>query len=90
MLLIRFIAVAQQLKILFITFFTVSTFQLHEKTFSMKSQLLADASLIGMKSKLFRLFYANPIYSVNNNKLILDPSISIFLKPKDLADQFHR
>ena len=52
MLLIRFVAAAQQLKILFITSFTVPTFTLHKTPFSMKSQLLTDPLLIKMKSKL--------------------------------------
>ena len=53
--LIRFVTEAQQLKILFITTFTLPTFQLHEIPFSMKSQLLTDPLLIKMKSKLFKL-----------------------------------
>ena len=57
MLLIRFVAAAQQLKILFITSFTVPTFQLHEIPFSMKSQLLTDPLLIKMISKLFKISF---------------------------------
>ena len=53
----RLVAAAQELKILFITFFTVPTFQLHKISFSMKSQLLTDPLLIKMKSKLFKLSY---------------------------------
>ena len=55
MLLIRFVAAAQQLKILFITSFTVPTFTPHKTPFSMKSQLLTDPLLIKMKSKLRKL-----------------------------------
>ena len=54
MLLIRFVAAAQELKIQFITSFTVPTFQLHEIPFSMKPQLFTDPLLIKMKSKLFK------------------------------------
>ena len=83
MLLIRFVAAAQQLKILFITYFTVPTFQLHEIPFSMKSQLLTDLLVIKMKLKLFKTFlYGNPAYFVNDNKLILDASIKYILKTK--------
>ena len=57
MLLIRFVAAAQELKILFITSFTVPTFLLHEIPFSMKSQLLTDPLLIKMISKLFKLSF---------------------------------
>ena len=57
MLLIRFVAAAQELKILFITSFTVPTFQLHEIPFSMKSQSLTNPLLIKMKSKLFKLSF---------------------------------
>ena len=57
MLLIRFVAGAQQIKILFITSFTVPDFELHKIIFSMKSQLLADPLLIKMKSKFFKLFF---------------------------------
>ena len=66
MLLIRFLAAAQELKILFINSFTVPTFQLHEIPFSMKSQLLADPLLIKMKSKLFKLSFmeTQPILSM--------------------------
>ena len=56
MLLIRFVAAAQELKILFITSFTVPTFLLHEIPFSMKSQLLTDPLLIKI-SKLFKLSF---------------------------------
>ena len=83
MLLIRFVAAAQKLKILFITFFTVPTFQLHEIPFSMKSQLLTGPLLIKMKSKLFKIsFYGNLTYSVNDNKLIVDASIMYILETK--------
>ena len=66
MLLIRFVAAAQELKILFITSFTVPTFQLHEIPFSMKSQLLTNPLLIKMKSKLFKLSFmeTQPILSM--------------------------
>ena len=57
MLLIHFVAAAQELKILFITSFTVPTFLLHEIPFSMKSQLLTDPLLIKMISKLFKLSF---------------------------------
>ena len=57
MLLIHFAAVAQELKILFISSFTVPTFQLHEMPFLMRSQLLTDPLLIKMKSKLFKLSF---------------------------------
>ena len=51
MLLIRFVAVAQQLKI---QFFAVPTFQLHQIPFSMKYQLLTDPLLIKIKPKLLK------------------------------------
>ena len=57
MLLIHFAAVAQELKILFISSFTVPTFQLHEMPFLMRSQLLTDPLLLKMKSKLFKLSF---------------------------------
>ena len=44
-------------KILSITSFTVSTLQMHEISFSMKSQLLTDPLLIKMKLKLFKLSF---------------------------------
>ena len=75
MLLIRFVPAAEQLKILFITSYTVPTFQLHEIPFSMKSQLLAYQ--IKYEIKIIRTFlYGNPTYSVNDNKLILDARIN--------------
>ena len=74
MLLICFVAAAQQLKILFITSLTVPTFQLHEIPFSMKSQLLTDPLLIKMISKLFTLSFMET-----------EPIL-----PKDLRDQFSR
>ena len=52
-----FVAAAQQPKTLFITFLTVPTFQLREKSFSIKSQLLTDPLLIKTKSKLSKLFF---------------------------------
>ena len=57
---------AHELKILFITSFTVPTTQLHEIPFSMKSQLLTEPLLIKMKSKLFRLSFmkTQPILSM--------------------------
>ena len=69
MLLIRFVAAAQQLKILFITSFTVPTSQLHEIPFSMKSQLLTDLLLIKMKLKLLKLSFmeTQPILSMITN-----------------------
>ena len=69
MLLIRFLAAVQELKILFINSFTAPTFQLHEIPFSMKSQLLADPLLIKMKSKLFKLSFmeTQPILSMIMN-----------------------
>ena len=69
MLLIRFVATAQQLKILSMTSFTVPIFQLHEIPFSMKPQLLTDALLIKMKSKLFKLSFmeTQPILSMITN-----------------------
>ena len=84
MLLIRFVTEAQQLKILFITTFTLPTFQLHEIPFSIKSQLLTDPLLIKMKSKLFKLSIMEnqSIHSVNDNKLILDASIKYILENK--------
>ena len=66
----------RQSEILFITAFTVPTFQFHEIPFSIKSELLTDSLLIKTKSKLFKpSFYGNPTCSVNDNKLILDLSI---------------
>ena len=47
------VAAAQQ-SVLFITSFTVPTFQLREIPFSMKSKLLIDQLLIKTKSKLFK------------------------------------
>ena len=83
MLLIHFVAAAQELKILFITSFTVRTFQLHEMSFSMKSQLLTDPLLMKMKSKFSKTFlYRNPTYSVNDNKLIFDAGIKYISETK--------
>ena len=71
MLLIRFVAAAQELKILFITSFTVPTFLLHEIPFSMKSQLLIVIDQDDIK--IIPTFpYGNRSYSVNDNKLILE------------------
>ena len=69
MLLIRLVASAQQLKILFINSFTIPTFQLHEIPFSMKSQLLTDPLLIKMKLKLFKISFmeTQPILSMMTN-----------------------
>ena len=66
MLLIHFVAEAQQSKLLSITSFTVPTFQLYEIPFSVKSQLLTDPSLIKMKSKLLKLSFmeTQPILSI--------------------------
>ena len=81
-LLIRLVAAGQQLKIP-IGFFTIPTIQLHEIPFQMKLQLLADPLLIKTKSKFplfpkFQTFlYGNAIYSINDNKLILDTSTKI-------------
>ena len=80
MLLISLVAAALELKMLFITSFTVPIFQLHEIPFSMKLQLLTDPLLIKMKSKIYFL-YGNPTYSVNN-KLILDGSMKYILETK--------
>ena len=68
-LLIRFLSAAQELKILFITSFTVPTFQLHEIPFSMKSQLLTDPFQIKMKSKFISLSFmeTQPILSMITN-----------------------
>ena len=68
-LLIRFLSAAQELKILFITSFTVPTFQLHEIPFSMKSQLLTDPFQIKMKSKFISLSFmeTQPILSLITN-----------------------
>ena len=68
-LLIRFLSAAQELKILFITSFTVPTFQLHEIPFSMKSQLLTDPLQIKMKSKFINLSFmeTQPILSMITN-----------------------
>ena len=62
----RFVAAAQQLKILFISSFTVPIFWLHEIPFSMKSPLLTDPLLIKVKSKLFKLSFmeTQPILSI--------------------------
>ena len=57
MLLSCFVAAAQQLKILFITPFTVPNFQMHNIPFSMKSQLLTYQLLTKMKLKLFILSF---------------------------------
>ena len=69
MLLIHFVAAAQQLKILFITSFTVPTFQLHEIPFSMKSQFLSDLLMIKIKLELFKLSFmeTQPILSMITN-----------------------
>ena len=68
-------------KILFITSFTVLTFQLCKIPFSMKLQLLADPLLIKTKSKLLKLFlYGNPTYSANDNKLFLDATLKYNLE----------
>ena len=67
MLLTRFVASAQQLKMLFINSFTIPTFQLHE--IAMKSQLLTDPLLIKMKLKLFKISFmeTQPILSMMTN-----------------------
>ena len=79
MLLIRFVAATQQLKILFITSSTVPTFQLREIPFS-----IIDEDEI----KTIQTFlYGNPNYSVNDNKLILDASINYILETKRFDGQ---
>ena len=50
----HFVAAAQQLKMLFITSFTVPTFQVRKIFLSMKAQLLAAELLTKTKSKLFK------------------------------------
>ena len=79
MLLIRFVAAAQELKILFITSFTVPNFQLHEEI------AIVDRSIIDQDEiKIIFLYGRNPAYSVNVNKLILDASIKYILEIKGL------
>ena len=57
MLLINFVAAAQQPKKFFITSFTPSTFQLREIPFLMKLQLLTDPLLIKTKLKSFNFSF---------------------------------
>ena len=81
MLLIRFVAAAQELKILFITSFTVPTFHLDEIPFN--EIAIVDRSIIDQDDiKIIQTFlYGNPTYSVND-KLILDASIKYILETK--------
>ena len=70
MMLIRFVATAQQLKILIITSFTVPTLQLQEIP-------LIDQDEI----KIIQTFFSgNPTYFVNDNKLIFDSSEQYILE----------
>ena len=82
MLLIHFVAAAQELKILFITSFTVPTFHLDEIPFN--EIAIVDRSIIDQDDiKIIQTFlYGNPSYSVNDNRLILDASIKYILETK--------
>ena len=73
MLLICFVAAAQELKIPFITSFTFPTFQLHKIPFSIKSQLLTEPLLIKINSKLFKLSFmeTQPILSMRINQFLM-------------------
>ena len=80
MLLISFVAAAQQLKILSITSFTVPTFQLH----FLNEIVIVDRSIIDQDEiKVIQTFYyGNSTYSVNDKKLIFDASIKFILETK--------
>ena len=82
MLLIRFVAATQELKIMFITSFTVPTSlsSLH----CLKEIAIVDRSIIDQDEiKIIQTFlYGNPTYSINDNKLILDASIKYILETK--------
>ena len=82
MLLIRFVAAAQELKILFITFFTVPN-SFTRNTF-LKEIAIVDRSIIDQDDiKIIQTFlYGNPTFSVNDNKLILDASTKYILETK--------
>ena len=76
MLLIRFMAIAQQSKILFIIFFTVPTFQLRKNTF-LNEIAIAHRSIIDQDEiKIIQTFlYGNLTYFVNDNRLIIDARV---------------
>lgn len=92
MLLIRFVASAQHSKILFITFFTVSIFQLHKISFSFISQLLTDHLLTKTKSILFEskasFLVVQTILSMIKNQV--NACIKYVLETKGLTEQFSR
>ena len=83
MLLIHFVAAAQELKILFIKSFTVHNFSTARNNFLNKIEIV-DRSIIDQDEiKIIQIFFfGNPTYSVNDYKLILDASIKYILETK--------
>ena len=75
---------------LFITSFTVPTFQLRETPFLMKSQSIADRSIIDQNEvKIIQTFlYGDPTCSVKDKKLILDASIKYLMETKNVTDEY--
>ena len=90
LLLTHFVAATQQSQTLLITSFTVLTFQMRERPFSIKFQVLTDQLLTKTKLILFKLSFMTIelILSIITNKLILNASIIFRWKTKDLVDQF--
>ena len=91
MMSIYFVAAAQQSKILFITFFTVPTFQMREiQTDPLLLTDLVDRSIIDQEEmKIIQIFlHSNATNSINNNKLILNASITYFGNQNILLTNF--
>ena len=78
MLLIRFVAATQELKILF-----PPNFSFARNTF-LNAIAIVDRSITDQDDiKIIQTFlYGNPSYSVSDNKLILDASIKYILETK--------